>query len=191
MMIQGVPIEPGKRTDIALNISRLSTYTPIDLPVRIFRADEPGPVVLHPRPIDKSFRKAAARYGKPILVYESGKAHRFDGRGIDEGVQGILRLMSYLEMRSPVEEEKPNPVFYRKSTRIRARNAGLFRPEVMQGQTVRTRQKPGRITDSFGDELVRVETRREGRVIGINYSPVVHKGDALLHLAYEEMKELL
>lgn len=314
MQIQGEVILPGKRTDIALSISRLPTHTPIDLPVRIFRADESGPVllltgglhgdeingveiirrmiyhdlimpekgtviaiplvniygfiqsargvpdgkdinrsfpgsrsgslaklvaytlireiiplidvgvdfhtggasrandpqircsfdqrenldlsnafsppvVLHSRLIDKSFRKAAARHGKPILVYESGEAHRFDEYGTNEGIQGTLRLMSYLGMRSSNGKDRLRPVYYRKSTWVRARNAGLFRPEVELGQTVRARQKLGRITDPFGDELVRVETRQEGRVIGVNYSPVIHKGDALLHLAYEEMKE--
>lgn len=315
MQIQGMNIPAGERTDIALSISRLPTHTPIELPVRIFRAPKPGPVllltgglhgdeingveivrrmiyrkmiqpdrgtviaiplvnvygfiqsargvpdgkdinrsfpgsksgslaklvahtlireiiplvdvgvdfhtggasranfpqircsfeleknlelarafgapvVLHSRPIDKSFRKAAARSGKPILVYESGEAHRFDERGIEEGIEGTLRLMSYLGMMESETPSETAPAFYRKSTWIRARTAGLFRPEVELGQSVRSRQKLGRITDPFGDEMVRVQTRREGRVIGINYSPVVHKGDALLHLAYEETEVL-
>lgn len=144
-----------------------------------------APLTLHSKLIDKSFRKAAARKGKPILVYESGEAHRFDEEGIEEGIAGTLRLMRYLGMRSraPVGHTTE---FYGKSMWVRAGYAGLFQTEVELGSSVKKSQLIGKITDPFGYEVFRVLSPREGRVIGLNNSPVVHKGDALMHLAYEK-----
>jgi len=142
------------------------------------------PVVLHSRPIDKSFRKAAAKRGRPILVYESGEAHRLDEEGIEEGINGTLRLMKYLGMKNRAPATQ-NTEFYHKSTWVRAGYAGLFRPEIELGSSVNRNQMLGRITDPFGFEVFRIKANRKGRVIGLNNSPVVHKGDALMHLAYE------
>lgn len=145
------------------------------------------PVALHSRLIDKSFRRAAARRGKPILVYECGEAQRFDEYGIEEGIGGTLRLMKSLGMKNKAPEAGPTEAFM-KSTWIRAGYAGLFRADIELGARVKKGQQVGRINDPFGYERFRVKTSREGRVIGLNNSPVVHKGDALIHLAYENVK---
>lgn len=143
-----------------------------------------APVILHSSLIDKSFRKAAARIGKPILVYESGEAQRYDEAGINEGINGTLRLMKHLGMKSRAPEGHGSEI-YHKSGWLRARYAGLFTAEIETGTVVKKGQKLGRITDPFGYEVFRVIASRAGRVIGLNNSPVVHKGDALLHIAYE------
>lgn len=141
------------------------------------------PMIIHSGLIDKSFRKAAHRMGKHILVYESGEAMRFDELGIQEGINGTLRLMRHLQMR----DEAPaglQPDIFRKTSWVRARMAGLFHPAVPLGEEVRKRRVIGRITDPFGSESRPVKATYSGRLIGINYSPVVHKGDALAHIAY-------
>jgi hypothetical protein len=52
------------------------------------------------------------------------------------------------------------------------------------GEKVNKRQVLGHITDPYGKEWFKAICPHDGRVIGLNYAPVVHKGDALLHLAY-------
>ncbi|MEL7834683.1 succinylglutamate desuccinylase/aspartoacylase family protein [Fodinibius sp. Rm-B-1B1-1] len=155
-----------------------------DKNVELAKAFEP-PFVVHSSLIEKSFRKAAHKKGKHILVYESGESTRFDEFGIQEGMNGTLRLMKYLGMKT----EAPKPIqqteTYRKTTWVRAKYAGLFKAKISLGDKVKRRQVLGYITDPYGNEQFKFKCPHEGRVIGLNYAAVVHKGDALLHLAYE------
>ena len=144
------------------------------------------PVIVHSSLIDKSFRKAAKKKGKRILVYETGEALRFDEEGIEEGIEGTMRLMQHLKMHT--EAPKPNQSeVYQKSGWVRASYAGLFKPAVHLGEYVKKRTVVGWLTDPFGNENMKIISRREGRVIGLNNNPVVHKGDAILHLATDKM----
>jgi predicted deacylase len=54
------------------------------------------------------------------------------------------------------------------------------------GEEVNKRQVFGHISDPFGKEWFKVVSPRNGRIIALNNAPVVHKGDALLHLAYNK-----
>lgn len=141
-----------------------------------------APVTLHSGLIDKSFRKAAYKKGKQILVYETGESQRFDEHGIKLGIDGTLRLMKHLNMidtaPEPVETEMFNSSLW-----VRAKFAGLFHPKVNQGDKVQLRQVIGTITDPFGNESFKIISRQNGKVIGLNNNPVVHKGDAIFHIA--------
>lgn len=46
MIINDIPIYPGDQKLVRLNISRLPSGTEIDIPIHVFRAEEPGPVLL-------------------------------------------------------------------------------------------------------------------------------------------------
>lgn len=143
------------------------------------------PFVVNSSLIDKSFRKAAHKKGKHILVYETGESTRFDEPGIQEGINGTLRLMKSLEMKSKAPETSHETEFYPKTTWVRAKYAGLFQPKVKLGDKVSKKQVLGYITDPYGNERFKAPATQDGRVIGLNYAPVVHKGDALLHIAYQ------
>jgi uncharacterized protein len=140
------------------------------------------PVLLHSGLIDKSFRKAAHRKKKHILVYETGESLRFDEAGIQEGINGTLRVMKHLGMRSSAPQSGETEI-YEKSAWVRARVAGLYHPKINIGDKITKNQILGSITDPFGQELFKVKSRHDGRIIGVNNCPVVHKGDAILHIA--------
>lgn len=144
-----------------------------------------APFVVHSSLIEKSFRKAANKKGKHVLVYEAGESTRFYELGIREGINGTLRLMKYLEMKEEAPEPLQQTEVYRKTTWVRAKYAGLFRPKIKLGDKVEQRQILGYITDPYGNEQFKFVCPHDGRVIGLNFAPVVHKGDALLHLAYD------
>jgi len=139
-------------------------------------------VILHSPLIDKSFRKAAHQKKKHILVFETGESLRFDEEGIMRGINGTLRLMKYLGMRQSAPEPELTEI-YEKSSWVRARYAGLFHPRIKLGEKVKKNQLLGRITDPFGNETFSIKSRHTGRAIGVNYNPVVHKGDAIFHIA--------
>jgi hypothetical protein len=61
---------------------------------------------------------------------------------------------------------------------------------VMQGEYVKKKSVLGSLTDPFGNQKTKVKSRYDGRVIGINNNPVVHKGDAILHIAKEPVENV-
>ena len=142
-----------------------------------------APVTLHSTLIAKSFRSAAHKKGKPILVYEAGESLRFDTDAIQVGVDGTLRLMKHLGMIDEAPETKITTM-KRKSTWVRAKTAGLFLPEFKLGAEVENKQILGYINDPFGGTKTKVVFSGSGIIIGQNNNPVVHKGDALIHIAY-------
>lgn len=141
------------------------------------------PVILHSGLINKSFRRAAHNKGKQVLVYETGESLRLDDYGIDLAVDGTKRFLYHLGMRSTKPESSVTPEIYSKSSWMRARNAGIFNSNIELGDKITPKQIVGRITDPYGNENFKVISKLEGQVIGLNNSPVVHKGDALLHVA--------
>lgn len=146
------------------------------------------PIVINSSPIDKSFRKAANNKGKHILVFETGESMRYDEEGIQQGIDGTLRLMKHLGMISSAPQAGQTQ-FFQKSSWIRARYAGLFRPKISLGDEVNQRQVLGHINDPFGQEQFKSISSRTGRIIGLNNTPVVNKGDAIIHLAYNLKKK--
>jgi predicted deacylase len=163
------------------NFPQIRCSFEVDDNIELAKAFSP-PVILHSPLIQKTFRRAAFKKGKHILVFETGESLRFDQKGIQEGINGTLRLMKHLCMI----EEAPEPnvsEIYQKSGWVRARYAGLFHPKINLGDHVKKRQVLGSITDPYGNESFRIVNPHDGRVIGLNNSPVVHKGDALFHIA--------
>ncbi|WP_069131388.1 succinylglutamate desuccinylase/aspartoacylase family protein [Rhodohalobacter halophilus] len=163
------------------NFPQIRCSFEIDENVELAKAFSP-PVILHSSLIDKSFRKAAYKKGKQILVFETGESLRIDEFGVNEAIQGTQRLMKHLGMISKAPAPQKFEI-YQKSSWVRARIAGLFQPKIILGEHITKRQLLGRITDPYGNESVKVISKFEGRVIGLNYNPVVHKGDAILHIA--------
>ncbi|MGN8226526.1 succinylglutamate desuccinylase/aspartoacylase family protein [Gracilimonas sp. BCB1] len=144
-----------------------------------------APVMMHSSLISKSFRSAAHKKGKEILVYETGESLRYDETGIEEGIEGTQRLMKYLGMIRSAPEPNATKVF-NNSTWIRTKNAGLFITKSELGEEFNKRQVLGSIKDPYGELNSRVVAPHDGMVIGLNNCPVVNKGDALIHFAYNK-----
>lgn len=143
-----------------------------------------APILMHSALIDKSFRKEAAKQGKPILVYEGGESLRLDEVSIQEGIDGILRLMHHLDMIPQARAPRKSRLLPQ-STWIRAKTPGIFSSRVNYGDTVRKNQIIAEINDPFGQSSTTVKSPRNGMVIGLNNMPVVNAGDALVHLGFE------
>jgi len=137
-----------------------------------------------------SLRKEAARKGKNIIVYEGGESLRFDQHAIKEGIAGTMRLMKHLNMIDEAPKpEVENRVIWSTSW-IRARNAGLFQPNVYCGQLIHRDDWVGTITDPFGEFKEKVISPITGYVIGLNNIPVINAGDALMHVGMDNMCRL-
>lgn len=137
-----------------------------------------------------SLRREAARKGKNIIVYEGGESLRFDYDAIDQGVDGTLRLMKHLGMIDTAPEIKEQTRVIWTTSWVRAKHAGLFHPNVKCGQMVHKGDSVGTLTDPFGEFKEQVKASETGYVIGMNNSPVINAGDALMHLGMDNVCRL-
>lgn len=141
------------------------------------------PYILNSNFINKSFRKAAHRRKKSIIVYEAGESLRFDDYAIQEGINGTLRLMKNLGMRSEAPEPHSSLVLL-KSIWVRAKVSGLFRTHLKPGDSVNKGQIIGSLTDPFGESQLDITSNVSGYVVGLNHMPVVNAGDAIIHIGF-------
>lgn len=129
-----------------------------------------------------SLRGTAASRGITALVYEAGEAQRFNPDAIEVGVSGVLRVLRKLRMTEGPKFTAPKSVRLARSTWVRARRGGLLRLMVQTGDRVQEKQVVGTVGDPFGGERVLVRAPFDGVVIGASLNPVVHGGDAVIHV---------
>lgn len=145
---------------------------------RVFNA----PFSLDSKYRPNSLRQTAGKMGKKIIVYEGGEAARFDQFAINTGITGTLRVLKHFGMRHDAEPTDRDSIHIKGSSWVRARASGLFQTEVKSGQKVKKNQVVGHITDPFGEFDVRLKSPANGYVIGLNNNPILHQGDAVMHI---------
>ena len=145
-----------------------------------------APYILNSPFRDKSLRKEAANQGKTILVFEGGEAARFDRNSINIGVEGTLRILgAYGMVSEKYFSLNPNEsIILQNSTWIRAKVAGLFQHKKQCGDKVSKKEVIGYITDPFGEKESKIVSTIDGFIIGMNNTPLVNKGDAIVNIAY-------
>ena len=141
---------------------------------------------LHARLRDGSLREAAVSQGKRTLLYEGGEAWRFDSEAIDVGVAGVCRVLAHLDMidrPAHISAGKP-PIRLRGSSWNRSPMSGVARVHAELGDTVEKGQPVAVVFDAIGSTERVIRASRDGLVIGRSELPVVHRGDALVHIAF-------
>jgi len=146
--------------------------------------------VMHAQNREKSFREAAAKLGKTVLLFEGGKANHLDRTVTEVGITGALRIMQHLGMRDFSKEliDRPVPdtqVYIKQSSWVRAKFSGMYRSMARLGAYVEKGAVLGTLSDPFGEFEKVVRAPHEGYIINSNHAPVVNQGDALIHLAQE------
>jgi predicted deacylase len=148
------------------------------------------PVILNSKLRDGSLRDAANSVGVKMLLYEGGEALRLDEVAVRAGLQGTLHVMQHLGMLSaPRTARVTRPQVARSSSWIRSPGSGLFNAQIRLGASVERGDRIGSITQPFGGETG-IEASYAGIVIGHTRLPLVHEGDALVHIArFEDHSE--
>ncbi len=151
--------------------------------MRLARAFD-APLILTNRAARGTLRHAAVSRGTPTLVYEAGQALRFEEEAIRPGVLGVKRVMREMGMLPKLrKKKKPQSLVSSKSTWIRAPIGGVFHVESKLGAIVKKQEVLGSISDPFGVEETPVRATTKGLIIGRLERPLVHRGDAVIHLA--------
>jgi uncharacterized protein len=151
------------------------------------------PFIVNSQAIPNSLRNEATNMGKSIIVFEGGQSLRFDEPAIEEAIHGTRRLMVHLGMIPADESIKPGweSNHLAKTTWVRAENAGLFHHHMANGDFIKADDYLGTITDPFNRYELPVISPANGYIIGLNYSPVIYAGDALIHVGQVHDSEKL
>lgn len=144
------------------------------------------PVLLNAAVRDGSLRGSASDIGIPILLYEAGEALRYNDMAIRAGVRGIINVMRTLGMlkeRRVSSTRQSEPFVARSSRWLRAPISGMFKSAVKLGAQVSKGDIVGHIASASEGSRQSIRSPHSGVVIGRMELPLVHEGDAVLHLA--------
>jgi hypothetical protein len=121
--------------------------------------------------------------GKKILLFEGGKTDSIEDQIVNEGIDGVKRFLTHLNMRN-VKENLGNrdSIFIKDHKWLRAPNSGMFQSLVKNGEEVEIGTVLGIVTDPFGLIEKKVKSTLAGFVFCVNEAPVVNKGDAIFHI---------
>ena len=144
-----------------------------------------APVILNANLRDGSLRQAVEEVGIPLLLYEAGEALRFDEFAVRAGIKGILSVMRSIGMLTArgIRKSRIQPMVASSTSWVRAPASGIVRTRIPLGGMIRTNQKIAEIADPFNEFETAVISPVGGIVIGSMNLPLVHKGDALFHIA--------
>ena len=144
-----------------------------------------APIIMNSALRDGSLRKAAAKLGTKVLLYEAGEGLRFDETSVRAGQVGIMRVLKSLNMISGrgVSPAKAQPQFCPSSKWLRAPMGGLFRSFKSDGDLVHNGDVLGSVADPFGEQEHDIKASFDGIIVGRAVMPVVNEGDAVFHLA--------
>lgn len=141
-----------------------------------------APVMLHAAERKGSLRREAVAAGVRCLLYEGGEGQRFDHGAIEIGVAGIHRVLGHLGAVPRPSSTAPVSRRLGRSSWVRASRGGLVHLEVRPGDEVADRATIGRIVDVYGKRIAWLKAPFDGVVVGRANNPLVHKGDAVVHV---------
>lgn len=142
------------------------------------------PFILNSSLISKTIRESMIKMKKKILLFEGGMANSIEEMIVEEGLNGTKRLISHLGMRNyKIDISKDRePVVLTESRWLRAPNSGMFQILVQNGASVEKGTVLAVVTDPYGNFEKKIKSPSSGYVICANESPVVFKGDAIIHI---------
>jgi uncharacterized protein len=143
------------------------------------------PVVLVSNLRERSLRLSAREAGVKVLLYEGGEALRFDEAAIDAGVKGCLRVMAAVGMIAEAPRRLAHGVtaVSTASSWVRAPESGILHTNRRSGDRVGLKEVIGVVADPLGAQSVPIVAESDGMIIGRTNLPLVHRGDALFHIA--------
>lgn len=142
------------------------------------------PFIINSSLIGKTIRESMIKMKKKILLFEGGMANSIEEMVVEEGLNGTKRLIAHLGMRNyKIDTSKERePVVLKESRWLRAPNSGMFQALVKNGAQVDRGTILAVVTDPYGNFEKKIKSPISGFVICANESPVVFKGDAIIHI---------
>ncbi len=151
-----------------------------------------SPLIINSAGSGGTLRGTSAKKKIPVITYEAGEALRFDEMSIRGGVNGIVNVLRNLGMLAKLKNKKTHPdtIVAVENRWIRAPESGIFHSNLKLGSHVSKGQVLGVISSPYEDIDTDVKSVHSGLIIGKTNLPLVHGGDAVLHIARVEKPRL-
>ena len=147
-------------------------------------------VIMNSKGPKGSIRREATKAGIPTILLESGTSHRFEPDALENGVLGILNVLSHLDMLKR-DIVKPNwRIIVRKFRWVRAPVGGILHTLVAGGSTVKEGETIAYVTDPFGARVDDVLSPVNGYVVGLATTPLVRPGDPIANIVFVREKKI-
>jgi predicted deacylase len=142
------------------------------------------PFIINSSLIGKTIRESMIKMRKMVLLFEGGMANNIEEMVVEEGLNGTKRLIAHLGMRNyKIDISKDRePIVLQESRWLRAPNSGMFQALVKNGSQLDRGTILAIVTDPYGNFEKKIKSPISGYVICANESPVVFKGDAIIHI---------
>ncbi len=148
-----------------------------------------APLFLDSKPAEGTLRAYTTAHGIPAILYEACEALRFDETAIRIGVQGVVNVMTELEML-PRSGDAPassvEPIYAKSEGWARAPVSGILRSQAALGDAVKKGQTLGLIGNPFDEREEPVIAPFGGIIIGRVTLPLIYEGEAAFHIARVE-----
>lgn len=143
-----------------------------------------SPVVTNVTLEGNKLRQTTENLDIPLIVYQGGEAMRFDENAITVGFNGVKNIMRHLKLLKEPLEQDVRPIFSQEENWIVAHAGGILHTDTSLGQVIKKGEKLGRLSDPFGtDDSLTVKSPRDGIIVGINTTPLIHEGLPLFKVA--------
>ncbi|MEN8251748.1 MAG: succinylglutamate desuccinylase/aspartoacylase family protein [Bacteroidota bacterium] len=125
----------------------------------------------------------AMRQGVPAIVVEFGDRGEVDPSILDFAEKGIMNVMKTLGMLEGNTFVVDNPIYLLDEESIKSDNNGIFYSLFEKGHYVTKGSLLGYTTDYWGNRIEQFTAPYSGIIVSIYLSPVVNKGESVIHLA--------
>jgi len=139
-------------------------------------------VVVHALGEPGTLRRAAGDIGIPAIIYEAGEPMRFQPVEVEQGVRGVLELLTRKGMLASGTRRGQRQEIYYRTRWVRVDDGGILLASVALGDAVKTGDELGSVTDPISSQRTIVRSPYDGRVIGMALNQVVIPGFAAFHI---------
>lgn len=139
-------------------------------------------ILVHSKGSVGTLRREAVRAGVPSIVLEAGETHKFEPAVIAYGLEMIRAALGGLGMIN-TEPSVAEPYMIHKSSWIRTPMGGILHLKASVGDIVKSSQVVAEVVDLLGDPAAQIRAPQRGLIIGVTTAPVLHEGEAIIHLA--------
>jgi len=160
--------------------------------IRVFKDDKNSlnlanifnpPLIVETGLISKSLRKEAYKHNVPMVVFEGGESLRLDEFSINEGINGIKKVLHHFKMiEDQVQTQEVHIIKQHKW--IRASVSGIFLPKIKSGEYFKKGEILGIITNPYNQFKKKIIAKQNGYVFGHDNKPVINQGKALFHIGF-------
>lgn len=147
-----------------------------------------APFTVFSKRIAKSYRDTCGKLGKPTLLFEGGKSLDSNKDIAQEGVNGVMRILSHFGMLKNnfiLPKNHSETILISNTRWMRAKYSGLLHVKTSVGKFVEKGEYIATITDPYGNFRHKINASNNGYIININQFPIVYQGDAIFHISEE------